>query len=381
MNDHNFNKSSKWFPIFVVVLILLLIYFALMNLPEITTGIIEFLLVISPLFYGILFAYFLYMPHLGLEKLIKKIRPRFIARHARGIATVVLFLLIVGLLAVILIFVVPIVVDSIVDLGTAIPLYVSSAIDYLNNLPEDSLLATLDIQSHIQTISTNIFLNVVNPAGIEQIASGVMNFAGGVFSAILGIVISLYILLERDRIAGFFTRLNHAIFKKESKERRVRKYFSQINEVLFTFIASKGLDSIINIICATTILLIFRVPYALLLGLIAGVFNFIPYLGSIISAIIISLITLIAVDLQTAALVALCLLVFHQIDGNYIEPRIMKSSLKISPILVILAVVVGGAYVGIVGMFLAVPVVVIIKQILLEYISSREQGELDGSRQ
>jgi predicted PurR-regulated permease PerM len=68
----------------------------------------------------------------------------------------------------------------------------------------------------------------------------------------------------------------------------------------------------------------------------------------------------------------IALLVFHQLDGNYIEPRIMKSSLKISPILVIIAVVIGGAYFGIVGMFLAVPVAVIIKQILNEYITYTE---------
>jgi len=118
--------------------------------------------------------------------------------------------------------------------------------------------------------------------------------------------------------------------------------------------------------------LIFGVPYALLLGLIAGVFNFIPYIGSIISAFIISAFALIATDLSTAIPVMIGLLIFNQLDGNYIEPRIMRSSLKISPILVIIAVVVGGAYFGIVGMFLAVPVAVILKQLLNEYIASTE---------
>jgi len=68
-------------------------------------------------------------------------------------------------------------------------------------------------------------------------------------------------------------------------------------------------------------------------------------------------------------------------DGNYIEPRIMKSSLKISPILVIIAVVIGGAYMGIVGMFLAVPITVIIKQILIEYIDHTEAEKNNSSEQ
>jgi predicted PurR-regulated permease PerM len=142
--------------------------------------------------------------------------------------------------------------------------------------------------------------------------------------------------------------------------------------VLFTFIASKGLDSIINLVIISSILFIFNVKYAFLLGLIAGLFNFIPYLGSLIVIILISAITLITGGLSQAIKVLIPLLVFQQIDGNFIEPRIMKSSLKISPILVILAVVVGGAYFGIIGMFLAVPLAAIIKQVLIEYVSLSE---------
>jgi len=181
--------------------------------------------------------------------------------------------------------------------------------------------------------------------------------------------------MDRDRLAEFAHRLNNALFKNDLKRNRVVKYFAQINKVLLTFIASKGLDSIINFAAATTILLIFGVPYAPLLGLIAGIFNFIPYLGSIISALIISLLTLITCGAATGIKVMISLLVFHQLDGNFIEPRIMKSSLKVNPVLVIIAVVIGGAYFNIAGMFLAVPIAVIIKQILIEYIASTEVAQ------
>ena len=210
----------------------------------------------------------------------------------------------------------------------------------------------------------------MNPDGLGQVAQGIMGFVGGIFSLIMGLVISLYILLDRARILLFAQRLNTAVFKREGRINKATKYMAQINKVLLTFIASKGLDSLINFAVATTILYIFGVPYALLLGLIAGAFNFIPYLGSIISAFIISIITLITADINTAVYVLICMLIFHQIDGNFIEPRIMKSSLKINPILVIIAVVIGGAYLGIVGMFLAVPIAVIAKELLIEYMDS-----------
>ena len=367
-------ELSKWLPICIIAVILMLIYKTIDNLGQITSAIGNFLVVISPLLYGILFSYFIYKPHHAVEKLLLKIkRPKFIAKRARGISTVIIFLLLLLILAFILSFIAPIISDNIISFANSVPGYISTILDYFENLPEDSILAYFDITNMIRNSSGDILHTIMNPAGIEQVARGVMGFAGGIFSVIMGLVISLYMMLERDKMADYFKRLNVAVFKQEKRVNRAIKYFSQINKVLLTFIASKGLDSIINFISATVILLIFGVPYALLLGLIAGIFNFIPYIGSIISAFLISILALITCDFNTALYVMICLLIFHQLDGNFIEPRIMKSSFKISPILVIIAVVIGGAYMGIVGMFLAVPVAVIIKQLLLEYMESTEQ--------
>ena len=369
-------ERSKWIPFLIVAIILIIIYKVIDNLGPITTAIGEFLFIISPLLYGILFAYFIYIPHHAVERLLKKIKkPKFISKYARGFSTVIIFVCLLVLVAFILSFLLPIIFDNIVSLANSIPGYVTTVLDYFENLPDDSVWNEFDIAGLIRNSSGDIVNTIMNPAGIEQFARGVMGFAGSIFSVIMGLVISLYILLDRERIAGFFKRLNAAVFKKDKTVNGVVKIFSQINKVLFTFIASKGIDSLINFAVATTILLIFGVPYAVLLGLIAGVFNFIPYIGSIISAFIISAITLIAVDLNIALYVMICLLIFHQMDGNYIEPRIMKSSLKVSPILVIIAVVIGGAYFNIVGMFLAVPVAVIIKQLLTEYIISTENAK------
>ena len=367
-------ELSKWIPVCIIAVILMLIYKTIDNLNEITSAIGYFLFIISPLLYGILFAYFIYIPHNGLEKLLKKIKkPKFIAKHARGFSTVIVFILLVVLIAFIISFVAPVISDNVISLVNSIPGYVDAVLDYFDSIPPDSIWHDFNPANIIRDSSSDIINTMMNPAGIEQFARGVVGFAGGIFNVIMGLVISLYILLDRERISGYFIRLNAAVFKKDNRINRVTKIFSQINKVLFTFIASKGIDSLINFAVATIICLIFQVPYALLLGLIAGVFNFIPYLGSLISAFIISAITLITCDLNTGLYVMLCLLIFNQLDGNYIEPRIMKSSLKVSPIIVIIAVVIGGAYFNIIGMFLAVPVAVIIKQLLSEFITSAEE--------
>jgi len=365
-------QLTKWIPICLIAIILMLIYKTIDNIEQITSAIGHFLVVLSPLLYGILFTYFLMIPHRALENLLKKSKVEFISKRARGFTTVIVFLVLILIIALIISFVLPIIISNVASLVNSIPGYINTVLEYFDNLPADSIWINLNIADNIQTYAVNLLNTIVNSDGIGQVAQGIMGAVSGVFSVIMGLVISLYILLDRERISIFFKRLNKALFKREDRVNRVEKYLSQINKVLFTFIASKGLDSIINFVVATTILLIFGVPYALLLGLIAGVFNFIPYLGSIISAFIISIIALITADLNTAVYVMIALLIFHQMDGNYIEPRIMKSSLKISPILVIIAVVIGGAYMGIVGMFLAVPITVIIKQLLLEYITHTE---------
>ena len=371
MKDEAF-KWSKWIPIFILVVILMIIYKTIDNISQITSAVSRFLWVISPLLYGVLFAYFLFIPHQKLEKIYNNSKAKFVAKRGRLFSTLTIFLSLIVIIAFIISVALPVMITSIVDLANSIPGYINSILSYFDSLPEDSIWNSFHIADSIRESSGSIINQYINLATIEQIARGIISVAGEIFSLLLGLIISLYLLLERERIVVFFTGLRNVLFKKEHLQERVTKYLNQVNKVLFTFIASKGVDSVINLVVVTGILLIFNVPYAFLLGLIAGMFNFIPYLGSLIAVILISLITIITGGLGKAIQVVIPLMVFQQLDANFIEPRIMKTSLKISPILVILAVVLGGAYFGIVGMFLAVPIAAIVKQILLEYVGASE---------
>ena len=371
MNDTKFERA-KWIPICIIAVILMTIYKTIDNFSQITGAIGRFFTVISPLLYGVLFAYFLYTPHRSIEKMYSKSRSKFFSIRAKGLSTFTVFLLLVLVIVLLVVFVAPIMIESVVDLTGNIPYYVNYILDFMDNVPEDSFWYTLDIADVLRESTSGFMAQYINAARIEQIARGVISLAGDVTSVLLGIVISLYLLWERTRISLFFQRLRDVVFKKEKVRDRITQYLGQVNRALFTFIASKGLDSMINIVAVTGILLIFNVPYAFLLGLTAGLFNFIPYLGSLVAVLLIALISLITGGLSEVIKVVIPLLVFQQLDANYIEPRIMKSSLKISPILVIVAVVAGGAYFGVFGMFLAVPIVVVIKEILIEYIGNAE---------
>ena len=113
---------------------------------------------------------------------------------------------------------------------------------------------------------------------------------------------------------------------------------------------------------------IMGVKYSVLLGFLIGILNIIPYFGAIIGVGLSILITIFTGGFAKAIWLAIVVIIIQQIDANIINPRILGNSLKVSPILVIFSVTVGGAYFGVLGMFLAVPVVAIIKIILLDYI-------------
>ena len=127
------------------------------------------------------------------------------------------------------------------------------------------------------------------------------------------------------------------------------------------------------IVIATSIAMsIIGVKYAVLLGFLIGLFNIIPYFGAIIAVAITVLITIFTGGINQAILVAIILIILQQIDSNIINPKIIGEGLKVSPILIIFAVTVGGHYFDVLGMFLAVPVVAIIKILINDYIEIKK---------
>ena len=112
-----------------------------------------------------------------------------------------------------------------------------------------------------------------------------------------------------------------------------------------------------------------KIKYALLLGFFIGLFNMIPYVGAIIAVVISSIITLITGDINQTIWMLIVVIILQQIDANIINPKIVGQSLKVSPLLIILAITIGGAYFGMFGIFLSVPIIAVVKIIVEDYIS------------
>ena len=169
----------------------------------------------------------------------------------------------------------------------------------------------------------------------------------------------------------FLRRLSRSIFSEETSQ-TLGYYFEKTNEIFFTFISSQIFDGFIVGFILSIIMLVMDVKYAVLLGFMIGLFNIIPYFGAIIATIIAIIITIFTGGISQTIWMSIIIIIFQQIDANIINPKILGNSLSLSPILVIFSITILGAYFGIWGMFLAVPIVTAIKVLINDFITYRE---------
>ncbi len=151
---------------------------------------------------------------------------------------------------------------------------------------------------------------------------------------------------------------------------------SDLNEVIGSFVRGQLLDGAIVGTMIFALLAIMHVPYALLIGVAAGILNFIPYVGAIIGFFPSVTLALVYNDWQNALIVAVGFGVIQQIDGNLIVPRIMKEQVQLSPILLISSILIFSALFGIVGTFIAVPVTAMMRVLKLHFAPAPTPAEV-----
>lgn len=363
---------TKWLYWFTFAIAVIVVYKTVDNIGQIAEWFKNLLGILAPFAVGVLIAYILYIPCAKIEEIYRKVKKvKAISKKARPLSIFTVYLIVFIILVILINFIVPPIIQSIIDLTNNIQSYYTEAVAKINELPEDSFWKTEVITrviAEVQNIDLKQIINVEQLAGYAQ---GAINFAGKIFDIFVTVVVSIYILNSRREILNFFKRLAGAIFK-EKTYKNINKYFHQTNEIFFHFLSSQFIDAIVVGILTSIAMSILGVKYAVLLGFMIGLFNLIPYIGAIIAVVIAGIITLLTGGVSQAIWMLVIVTILQQIDANIINPKIVGNSLQISPLLVILAVTVGGAYFGIIGMFLAVPIIAVIKVIIEDFINYRD---------
>lgn len=364
------SKSIYWF---VFAIIIIAIYKALDNFTGVTKWISNFFNVIAPFSIGILIAGLLYIPAKKFESLYKKPNIKFLNFISRGLSIATTYVLAVVIIIMAVKFIIPAVSESVTELVNNLPKYYSEATNVINSIPENDIINKQELKDAIKDMQAFDLKQYLSVENITNYIKGVINVATGVFDFFVAIVVSIYILAERDAIAGFAKKAARAMAKDDNKYNALCKYTAISGDVFFKFLGGQIFDAIIVGIITSIAMLILKVEYAGLLGCMIGVFNLIPYFGAILAVGIAVLVTIFTGGVFQAIWLAIIVIILQQIDANIINPRIIGSSLKISPILVIFAVTLGGAYFGVIGMFLGVPIVSVIKIILVDYIEYKNK--------
>ena len=364
-------KRISWL---LVALTVVIVYKMLDNFSNVTEWFGTFFRILKPFLAGLLISYILFMPCKKIEGALEKSKLKFVKKRARGLSVIATYIIFILIIIIIINCIFPILKESVVELVSNIPGYYETLVSKYKELPEDSVLKNdiiKDKMTELSNIDMKQFLSINNEKIIEYVKN-IINIFSGIFDVFVSIIVSVYILLQRTTIIRFLRRFARAMFKKNTYE-AVNKYFTKANEVFFTFISSQLLDAVIVGILTTVAMLIIKVKYAPLIGFTIGLFNMIPYIGAIVAVGIGILITFITGGLGKAIAMAIVVIILQQIDANIINPKIIGVSLEVSPLLVIFSVTVGGAYFGIMGMFLGVPIAVVIKTILNDWIENKNK--------
>lgn len=364
------NIWGKWLYWFVFAVAVIVVYKTLDNFQDITNWIKDVFSVLMPFLIGILLAYLFYIPCKKIEKLYEKSKRKFIKKKARAISVFTVYLLAIIILVLAFQFIIPNLAQSIADLASNIGTYYQNTISSLQDIPEESILRQIDIQAVADSLNKINIAEYINISTILESLKGVIGVAGGIFDFFVSLIVSVYILLERTQILCFLRKLVKAIFKEKSYQ-TIGKYFNHTNEIFFKFLSSQLLDAFVVGVLTSVAMSLLGVKYAILLGFLIGISNLIPYFGAIVGVGVSIIITIFTGGIGKAIWMAIVVIVLQQIDANIINPKIVGNSLSISPLLVIFAVTIGGAYFGVLGMFLAVPIFTVLKIMIEDYIDYR----------
>lgn len=366
------NTWGKWLYWFIFAVAVITVYKTLDNFSNIANWIKGILDVLMPFIIGIFIAYIFYIPCRNMENIFTKSKFKIIRKKARPISIFVIYLIALIIIVLAINFIVPALATSVTDLANNLVNYYNNTIEGFKNIPEDSILRKIDIDKIANSLANINIEEFINLDTITQYAKGAIGIANGLFDFFVSLIVSVYILLERKQILGFIKKLAGVIFKEKTYN-ALGKYFNNTNAIFFKFLSSQILDGFVIGVLTSIAMMILGVRYAILLGFLIGLSNLIPYFGAILGVGIAIIITIFTGGITQAIWLAIIVIILQQIDANIINPKIVGNSLKISPLLVIFAVTVGGAYFGVLGMFLAVPVFTVLKILIQDYIEYKNK--------
>ena len=370
------NWNNKYATIsiyaFLVICGSILLYLGISQINEIKLVISDFIGTLQPFIIGGALAYILnfilkfYEEYVLSYKWFKNLKKN----GKRGIGILFTYITATIISYLFIQFVLPQLIDSIVGLVNNIPQYLNDVTKLTNEV-----VGNINLQPEYVDLITSKLGEAINYiiTIVSNLLPVVGNFIVGATSSILniiiGIIISIYILIDKEKFMALGKKITYALFSEE-RAKFVLKLATKSNTTFSRFIGGKILDSAIIGVLTFIILTIFKMPYVLLISVIIGVTNIIPFFGPFIGGIPAAIIILFVSPIQALWFIVI-IIVIQQIDGNIIGPKILGDSIGISAFWILFSLLVAAKFMGFVGMIIGVPLFAIFYSIIKEIVEDK----------
>jgi len=359
------------YALFVIVIGAFIIYI-FFNMKQTKMVISNFINTISP-FIVALFIAFLINP---MIKKLNNFLLHVVKLKSRGlrifISMFTSYLLVIGGLTITILYVTPQLIQSISDLVSKQSLMRDEVYNFFSGIYEKYPDLNLEaVVRYVENMIPDLFIQ-----GTQLLSSMIpklylfsVSLIKMFVNILLSIVISCYMILDKKNLKLNAKRIIFSIMSEE-KAKSFIQTGKECANIFNKFIVGKFIDSFIIGILCFIIMSILRLPYSILISVIVGITNMIPYFGPFIGAVP-GIIIYIFINPIQCLIFAVMIFLLQQFDGLYLGPKILGESTGLKPLWIILAITLGGAYAGVVGMFLAVPVVAVITYLLDKVIKKR----------
>lgn len=347
-------------------LILAIIFFLFVaNFDTVKLMVMNFTSIISPFLVGFGLAFILNGPiNYISEKVFYK------TKYKKGLSIVTTYILFFLIMIALCLAIIPQTVDTLRTILDGVPSFVESA-----NILITDFLSTHDIdQSIMQEIYSlwqmlSSYITNIATTIISQVLSASISIGGIIVNLLTALIASIYMHISKDVLILQTKKIMYA-FIEESYAKKIIEVGALSNKIFSKFLIGKTLDSaIIGIICFIAMLFI-HPPFALIIAVIIGVTNMIPFFGPFIGAIPCSFILLMVSPMTTLIFIGF-IIVLQQVDGNIIGPKILGDSTGLSAFWVLVSIIVGNGLFGIMGMLIGVPTFAVIYIVVGEVVRKR----------
>ena len=240
------------------------------------------------------------------------------------------------------------------DFASTVEKFYSDLYVRLGNLPIGGEDAKEAVQLLLQK-AVVFFQNMGN-----SVFSSLGSLAGALSTLVFGIIFSLYFLADGQKILSYWARIFRLLFGEKRLE-KLRRFFVDADRVFAGYLRGQIIDGTIMAVLVSVSLSILQVRYAIVIGVLTGFGNLIPYVGPFIAYGLTALVCLVYGDFTKLLPALIALFVIQTVDGNVINPRLLSQNIDVHPLVVIIALIIGGSLGGFLGIFLAAPVASLIK--------------------